>query len=129
MKSNPNSPRDIPKKRLKWPYSLEETIYIQSLVFIGLKKLKNIGKWVNFEQFCSAMGEVPDSIYAPEWQQYCNNLKEKFEKESNEKLRISIFIECIRDLKNRGLLPSDISGLTGKFSIDIFQILSKDNQN
>ena len=71
------------------------------------------------------MGEIPDSICAPEWEQYCNSLKEKFNKESDEELRKNIFTECIIDLKNRGLLPSNTSGLTGNFSEHIFQILSE----
>lgn len=129
MKGSSNAQKHTPKKRIKWPYSQRETEYIQSLIYMGLKKLTDIGNWVNYEQFCSAMGEIPDSICAPEWQQYCNSLKGKFAKESNEKLRKSIFGECILDLRNRGLFPSDISGLTGNFSVYISQILSEKNQN
>lgn len=129
MKSSPNARKNTPKIRIKWPYSPRETEYIQSLVYAGLKELKDIGKWVNYEKFCSSMGEIPDSICAPEWEQYCNSLKEKFSKESDEELRKNIFTECIIDLKNRGLLPSNTSGLTGNFSEHIFQILSEKSQN
>lgn len=129
MKSPSNTQKHTPKKRIKWPYSQRETEYLESLIYIGLKKLTDIGNWVNYEQFCSVMGEIPDSICAPECQQYCNSLKEKFAKGSNERLRKNIFGECIRDLKNRGLLPSNIYWLTWNFSKYISQILSEKNQN
>lgn len=75
------------------------------------------------------MGEIPDSICAPEWEQYCNYYKEKFEKEKNPEKRKNIFSEYIIDLKNRGFIPSDTSGLTGNFSEHITKILSKKSQN
>lgn len=75
------------------------------------------------------MGEIPDSICAPEWEQYCDSLKERFKKETSKKKRKDIFTENIIDLKNKGLLPPDTFGLTGNFSEHIAQILSKKSQN
>ncbi len=103
--------------------------YLRSLVYSGLKVLVDVGKWVNYEEFCIKMGEIPDSICAPEWEQYCNYYKEKFEKEKNPEKRKNIFSEYIIDLKKRGFLPSDTSELTGNFSEHIAQILSKKSQN
>ncbi len=79
---------------------------------------------MNYEEFCIHIIEsVTSNINVEEFINYWKWWHTKFSKKKKTESRNELFKACILDLKNKWLLPSDTSGLTGNFSSKIAEIL------
>lgn len=126
MKSHWNAAKNPEIRRIKWPYSIEETEYLQSIIYSWLKNLKDVGKWVNYEEFCiSIINSIPETICAPEFINYWDYWYKKFRKKRNNEVRKKVFETCVTDLKEKWLLPSQVTWLTGDFNSLIMNIIEK----
>lgn len=126
MSSTWETPSDIKNVRIKWPYNKWEARFLQDLIFAGFKELKDINKWVNYEEICAyIISSIPRTIFAEEFAQYWEKWGGRFSESQEPTERDKIFEEMIYDLKNRWLIPSNTSGLTGNFSSIIEELLLK----
>lgn len=128
MKIDTDAPKNIPKKRIKWPFSLKETALIHGWIYNELKVLsQNTGDSVNYELFCQKIINKIESLsYAPELVGYFESWKTQFENEKNTKIRNRIFAEFFLDLQVKWLIPKNIFKLYWEIPKLISTILQQD---
>lgn len=126
MKSTTNSPRDIPKKRIKWPYSYEETTQIFNWIYDELKVLsKNDKNWADYALlFQKIIFNIESFTYAPELTQYLVWWKVRFSDAKNQNERNKILVEFFSDLQIKWFIPRNIKKVNRRIW-DLIAIASK----
>ncbi len=118
-------------RTIRPPYQSDEVEFLWEYILIGLKKLKDIWKYINYEEMCDAIGDIPDTIYAVEWEKYWQNWKRKFQEKQKRGERNKIFNECIQEVCYRWLMPKrqSLAWLTWNFSAKIENLIKLNTSN
>ena len=124
MKSSTETPQNLISISIRPPYGKEASLYLSSIMEVGLKTLKDTGWNVNYEEFCQIAREwVGNQIFAPEWKSYWKYWEARFKAKHAKTQRKEIFRELISDMVEKWFITSPVNWLTANYSSIVENIL------